>query len=164
MLRNRCAVRTLTGSDERALAALNAAFAHERPDLGDFHFPNCADTRFHEVQKLIAKGEANWSPADIDWLFFKSMTTVGSEQTVKYAFVRFVVMMLRDEYLGPASTYIIPDKLDYAGFANWPDGQQRAALNALIQLAEVWSADEGYESAAVELRDFITTHDRQSRA
>lgn len=157
-------MRTLTDRDEKTLAALNAAFRDEQPDLGTFHFPNCADTRFHEVQKLIAKGEASWSPFDIDWLFFKGLSTVGSEQTVKYAFVRFVAIMLRDECDGAASAHIIPSKLDYAGFANWPAKQKRATLDALKQLAEAWSATENYADLAEELWTFIATHDGQSRA
>ncbi|HEX8900495.1 hypothetical protein [Vitreimonas sp.] len=142
-------------AEQAILDALANAFKDVDHDVWNGATLNCAPTRIKEVRELQRKGVDNWTPEDIDWLFFKAATTVGSEETVKFALPRLLAHLIRDEIFGSVSEGAIAGKLDYAGFSNWPTNQRTAALNAIALLAE-HCADEEYRQTVSEgLREFV---------
>ncbi len=145
-------------TEQTVLSALANACKDVDHDLWIGASLNCAPTRTNEVCALQRKGVDNWTPSDIDWLFFKAATTVGSEETVKFALPRLLAHLIRDEIFGSVSEGAIVSKLDYAGFSKWPAHQRAAALDAMALLAERCAEEEYREMIAEELRDFVARH------
>lgn len=152
-------MRELTATEQRAIDQLADAFRGVKHCLWTGGRINAAPSRYEYLEKLRRKSEGAWSPEEIDWLYFKAASTVGDDETVKYVFVRFIEIVLREQILGPASASIIVSKLDYAHFKTWPESQRRAALGALQALSAHWSATDyfGTETRA-DLDDFIARH------
>lgn len=148
----------LTEAEQEALRALDQAFGAVDHGLGSIAVPACAPTRTNEVRTLLRKGVANWTRSDIDWLFFKASTTVGDEDTVKFALPRLGRCLMQDANFGSTSASIIPSKLDYANFGAWPEPERRAALDALSVLSDRWATDKYYNPDSQQLRDFISRH------
>lgn len=151
-------MRSLTKSEQQSLDALKAALSGASQQLGDIDNPACAPTRVEAVRALLRKGEHNWTPEDIDWVFFKAATTIGSEETVKYALPRLLGCLLRDELTGSVSGPIIPDKLDYAKFEEWPEAERRPTLDVLSKLATLWATDDFHDGGRDDLLAFIGRH------
>jgi hypothetical protein len=152
-------MRELTCSEQRAVEQLHTAFKGVKHGLWTGGRINAAPTRHAEIEKLRQKSEGAWLPHEIDWLYFKAATTVGDDETVKYVFVRFVEILLRDEIVGPASGPIIVSKLDYAHFETWPEAQRKAALGALTALEAYWASGKHWDQETLtELNDFIARH------
>lgn len=145
-------------ADEDILLALANAFKDVDHDLWNGASLNCAPTRTDELRALRRKSAVNWTPDDIDWLFFKAATTVGSEETVKFVLPRLLAHLIRGEISGSVSEGAIASKLDYAGFSQWPTHQRTASLDAIALLAERCAKEEYREEIAEELRDFIARH------
>jgi hypothetical protein len=148
-------VRTLTKSEQESLDALASALSHADHGLGSISNPECAPSRVEEVRVLLAKGETNWTPEDLDWLFFKAATTVGSEETVKFVLLRLLGCLLRDELLGAVSVHAIPGKLEYAKFQEWPSAERTATIDTLSKLAQHWTDDDYFGPAGEDIRAFI---------
>lgn len=152
-------MRDLSDAEQRAIDALVIAFRNVKHGLWTGGRINAAPTRVAEIQKLRQKSEGAWSPEEIDWLYFKAATTVGDDETVKYVFVRFVELLLRDNAFGAVSTAIIVNKLDYAHFDAWPETQRKAALGVLRALEGYWTTSDFWdEEVLTELRAFIAKH------
>ncbi len=156
-------MRDLTDPEQRAIEQLGTAFRGVKHGLWTGGRINAAPSRFEAIEALRKKSEGAWSPKEIDWLFFKAGTTVGNDDTVKYAFVRYIEVLLRDQFLGPTGATIIPSKLDYAHFETWPLSQRAAALTALECLSAYWVACDFWdEKALFELNAFIARNHAQT--
>ena len=118
-------VRALTKREQQAVDQLRAAFADTSHDLWNGPHLNGAEARTEELRALRAKREHSWSPDDIDWIFFKAATTIGSEETVKFAFVRLAEILLREANEDAASATIIPTRAAKANGAHQPLGSRR---------------------------------------
>ncbi len=153
-------MRALTDDEQRAIEQLGTAFRGVKHGLWTGSRINAAPSRHDYIAELRKKSEGAWSAEEIDWLYFKAATTVGDDETVKYVFVRFVELLLRDEaMLGSVSTEIIVRKLEYAHFTDWPKPQREATLNVLRALLAYW---RGSAFWSVEVMDkveaFVARH------
>jgi hypothetical protein len=152
-------MRELSPTEQRAIGQLASAFRGVEHGLWTGGRINAAPTRYDEINELRKKSEGAWSPEEIDWLYFKAATTVGDDETVKYAFERLIELLLQDAISGPMSDSIIVSKLEYAHFPEWPEPQRKAALGALQALSEYWTS-VGYwdQETQKELDAFIALH------
>jgi len=154
-------MRDLTPTEQRAIEQLGVAFRGVKHGLWTGGRINAAPSRHDKIAELREKSEGAWSAEEIDWLYFKAATTVGDDETVKYVFVRFVEILLRDAIVGSVSAGILASKLDYAHFETWPDAQRKAVLNALEALAAYWTTLGFWDELGLaEVNQFIARHGR----
>lgn len=127
----------LDPTDEAVVRALEAAFAGITHDLWVEEGFNVAPTRLEEAQRIRAKGIDNLTPAEIDYVMFKSITTMGGVGTFKYLLPRFLRAVLSGFLdAGAVDTRVLLGKLEIAEFASWPAQQRKATASALRHLAE----------------------------
>lgn len=152
-------MRELTDTEQRAIDQLANAFRGVKHGIWTGGQINAAPSRYEDLEKLRQKSDGAWSPEEIDWLYFKAATTVGDDETVKYAFVRLIELLLRDAIFGSTSASIVASKLDYAHFETWPEPQRKAALVALKALSAYWTSLGFWdEQALAEVNQFIGRH------
>ena len=118
------------------LPADKAAFADVRPEGGDqVHTARREDSR--RVERMLATDPARWSDDDVDLVVTRAMTTIGGAETFKWVLPHVLERSLARPYLGwMTESWLLAEKLDYAGFDQWPPHQRTAALHMLTHWLE----------------------------
>ncbi len=110
------------------------------------------------MEGLITRGLDQISPAELDLLVFRAISTVGGQATFKYALSRFLgVMIEAPGYAARATSdaYVILPKLEHAAFEAWPDDQRRAILEALELWADRRLIADKADPEARDIRDWV---------
>src|SRR5690606_563507 len=103
-----------------------------------------------EVRRLRAKGVASWTDRDLDYVMFKSMTTMGGERTFKFVLPRFLAAASRHpDYGWTSQSHVLKSKLEMIGAASLTADQARAMSDALTAYARLeWAFARESDSSA----------------
>ncbi|RAK66459.1 hypothetical protein [Phenylobacterium kunshanense] len=145
---------------EVVLARLGAAFGDQPHDLRLHGRVNVAPDRREWIEGLLAAGMDRLSPADLDMLVYRAISTVGGTPTFKFALSRFLAVMLLEPAFGAGAVsdaFVILPKLDHARFEAWPEEERRAILEALELWAERRLTADPADVPAAALRTWVET-------
>lgn len=143
---------------EVVIARLGGAFADQPHDLSP---DSVTRDRRDWVEGLLARGMDRLSPQDLDLLVFRAISTVGSVATFQFALSRFLAVMIEAPAYADQATsdaYVILPKLDHARFAEWPETQRRAILDALELWADrriIAATSQGHDPEAKALLTWV---------
>jgi hypothetical protein len=146
---------------EVVIARLGAAFADQDHDLVVEGEIKAAPDRRTWVEQLLQAGFDRISPADLDLLVFRAISTVGGVPTFKFALSRFLGVMIMAPRYGDRSSsdsYVILPKLDHAQFWEWPVEQRRAIVDALELWADRRLLAEPADREAEDIQAWVNAH------
>jgi hypothetical protein len=113
--------------------AVLAAFADVLPEGG----PGVRAARpedANRVQRMLAGDPADWSDEDIDIVMAHAQTTLGGPETFKWILPVWLGRSAANPRHGWITvSEVLADKLDRAGFDDWPEAQRAAILALLSQ-------------------------------
>ncbi|WP_292067403.1 hypothetical protein [Brevundimonas sp. UBA7664] len=116
-------------------SSAKAAFADIRPEGGADIAAARAEDRTR-VARMLATRPADWSDEDIDLVAFKAMNTLGGPETYKWILPHFLERSVASPRHGwLIVSEVLAEKLDRAGFDDWPEPQRAAMLEMLAQWA-----------------------------
>ena len=116
---------------------LATVFASRQHDLWSGDIYHASPLRFDELKELRGKDLDALSNSELDRLMFCVMTTIGSQQTVKFLLPRFFAAYFAEPNAGwIAEPLVIVDRLVRAEFDGWPENERRPVLQALVLAAQ----------------------------
>lgn len=111
--------------------AVLAVFAEARPEGGE----NVRAARLEDlerVRRMLASDSALWSSKDINVVMARAQTTLGGPETFKWVLPVWLARSMAEPAHGWMTvSEVLADKLDYAGFDQWPEAQRLAILPML---------------------------------
>ncbi len=157
----------------KAMAVLDAAFAHQHHDMWTGERINASPLRQDEVRALRKRDLDRLTLNDLDQLVFKSVSTIGGVPTFKFFYGRFLSAVIRAHDACVSDSYVVLPKLEAADFDQWPDAEKAAVLDAM----DIWATQRlafdavGQDSEsppdlpdeqALEIREWVNAR-RQTR-
>ena len=113
------------------------------------------------IRRMLAADSADWSDEDVNIVMSRAQTTIGGPETFKWILPVWLGRSAADPSYGWMTvSEVLADKLDRAGFDNWPVAQCAAILPLLsdwLHAQETAFPDAPYapEGDAV-FRDWLT--------
>lgn len=134
--------------------AAKAVFADIGPEGGaDIDAARVEDRK--RVARMLASDPADWPDSDIDLVAFRSVTTLGGPETLKWILPHFLERSAtRIDHGWLVGSDMLGDKLDSAGFNGWPSEQRMAVLAML----HAWLAIRPPDEDDTELRAWLGRH------
>ena len=121
----------------RVVTELAQVFASRQHGLWSGETYHASPLRFDELRKVREKGFDNLSNREIGSLMFCVMTTIGSQETMKFLLPRFFAAYFENPDDGwIVETLVIVDRLERAGFESWPLAERKPVLEALALAAQ----------------------------
>lgn len=121
----------------RVVTELAQVFASRQHGLWSGETYHASPLRFDELRKVRERGLDNLSNSDIGSLMFSVMTTIGSQETMKFLLPRFFAAYFTSpDYGWIVEPLVIVDRLKRAGFESWPVVERKPVLEALTLAAQ----------------------------
>ncbi|WP_282611190.1 hypothetical protein [Pelagibius sp. Alg239-R121] len=128
----------LPESSQSIVIELARVFASRQHDLWSGETYHASSLRFEELAKLRGKNLDALSNGELDRLMFCVMTTIGSQQTMKFLLPRFFAAYFsKPAYGWIAEPWVIVDRLVRADFDAWPEGERQTVLEAIVLAAQM---------------------------
>ncbi len=116
---------------------LARVFASRQHGLWSGETYHASYLRFDELKEVREKGFDNLDNSDINRLMFCVMTTIGSQETIKFLLPRFFAAYFSEpDYGWTAEPLVIVNRLDRADFDAWPENERKPVLEAMVLAAQ----------------------------
>jgi hypothetical protein len=140
---------------KRATGALSVAFESVHHDLWEGNALNVAPTRIEKTRELRSKGVQHFTDRDLDYVMFKTMTTMGGEASFKFFLPRFLNSVLAyPSNLGWASgSHVLLSKCKKIEFESWTALERGSIFDALEAFAVFEWAIEAHVSGNSAITD-----------
>lgn len=135
---------------------LARVFESRQHDLWWGETYHASHLRFDQLKEVREKGFDNLDNSDIGRLMFCVMTTIGSQETMKFLLPRFYAAYFTEPGDGwIAEPLIIVNRLERADFDFWPGVERKPVLEAMILSAQ-------YEIDFWDERDCVHSDDTEA--
>lgn len=128
----------LPAAHREIVANLDAQFGAIMHDLWDAEDFNVAPSRMAFAHSIRAKHLDDLTDHDLDYLTFKSMTTMGGVFTLKFLLPRFFAAYFSNPGYGwTVDPESLMGKLDLANIEEWSAEEKVATLEALVSFDQL---------------------------
>jgi len=86
------------------------------------------------VARMLATDPSEWADEDVDVVMAHAQTTLGGPETFKWVLPAFLDRFIENpEHGWMTISSVLAEKLDHAGFDEWPHAQRAAILEMLAK-------------------------------
>lgn len=123
----------LSDQKKRVVSEMSLVFGSSKHDLWSGETYHASPYRIDELIKIRDKHLDDLSDQELNSLMFSVISTLGSEQTLKFLLPRFFAAFFSEPWYGwTAEPWVIVSRLCRADFDSWPDRERKPVLEAVV--------------------------------